>query len=204
MFCPNCGQRQTSNDARFCAACGFPLNVVGELLANRGQLPWRPPAQVSLQPTPRTRGIRQGAFLMLSTLVVVPVVIFLGVALIGLPGELIPLTAVICVMGGLMRMLYALFFESNLPADAPPAQTYVPPAYAPNYFGGQQAPSALPPQQSAHAPAAYQRPPQRYNTGELAEPPRASVTDHTTRLLDKQPEEPTRLLDKQPDEPPRQ
>jgi hypothetical protein len=203
MFCPNCGQRQTSNDARFCPACGFPLNVVGELLANRGQLPWRPPAQVSLQPSPRTRGIKQGAFLMLSTLIVVPIVVLLVVSLWGLPGELIPLTAVITAMGGLLRMLYALFFESNVPADAPPAQTYAPPAYAPNYFGGQQPPSALPPQQSAPAAAAYQRP-QRYNTGELAEPPKASVTDHTTRLLDKQPEEPTRLLGRQPDEPPRQ
>jgi len=202
MFCPNCGQRQTSNDARFCPACGFPMGVVGELLANRGQLPRRPPTQDGGLPSPRTRGIKQGAFLMLSTLVVVPVVIFLGVLLIGLPPELIALTAVVTVMGGLLRMLYALFFESNVPADAPPAQTCVPPAHAPNHFGGQQAPSALPPQQSAPVPAAYQRP-QRYNTGGLAEPPRASVTDHTTRLLDKQPEEPTRLLDRQPDEPTR-
>ncbi len=191
MFCPNCGQRQSSNEARFCAACGFPLNVVGELLANGGQLPWRPPVQSAGQPSPRTRGIKQGAFLMLSTLVVVPVVIFLGVAMLGMPGELIPLTAVVCVMGGLLRMLYALFFESNVPPDAPHAQGYAPPVYTPNYFGGQQPPSALPPQQGAPAPAAYQRP-QRYNTGELVEPPRASVTDHTTRLLDKQPDEPPR------------
>jgi hypothetical protein len=203
MFCPNCGQRQTSNEARFCAACGFALNVVVELLAHGGQLPWRPPAKGGGQPSPRTRGIKQGAFLMLSTLVVVPIVVLLVVSLMGLPGELIPLTAVVTVMGGLLRMLYAVFFESNVPADAPPAHTYVPPAHAPNYFGGQQQPpSALPPQQSAPVPAAYQRPP-RYNTGELVGPPKASVTDHTTRLLDKQPEEPTRLLDKQPDEPTR-
>ena len=32
MFCPNCGQRQVSNGARFCPACGFPLEVVGELV----------------------------------------------------------------------------------------------------------------------------------------------------------------------------
>ena len=192
MFCPNCGQRQNSNEARFCAACGFPLNVVGELLANGGHLSWRPPTHGSA-PTPRARGIKQGAFLMLSTLVVVPVVIFLGVVMLGMPGELIPLTAVVCVMGGLLRMLYALFFESNAPVDAPPAHAYAPPtAYAPNYLAAQpQRPAPLPPPQATPVPVPRQRP-QRYNTGELAEPPRGSVTDHTTRLLDKQPDEPPR------------
>ena len=203
MFCPNCGQRQISNEARFCAACGFPLNVVGELLANGGQLSWRPPVQSAGQPSPRARGIKQGAFLMLSTLVVVPVVIFLGVAMLGMPGELIPLVAVVCVMGGLLRMLYALFFESNVPGDAPSAPGYAPPSYAPGYFGTQQQHATLPPPQGTPVPAAYQRP-RRYNTGELVEPPKGSVTDHTTRLLDKQPEEPTHLRGKQPDEPPRQ
>jgi hypothetical protein len=203
MFCPNCGQRQSSNEARFCAACGFPMGVVGELLANGGQLSWRPPAQGARQPSPRTRGVKQGAFLMLSTFVVVPIVIFLGVSLLGMPGELIPLVAVVTVMGGLLRMLYALFFESNVPGDAPAAQPSAPPAYTPNYLGTPQRPATLPPPQGTPVPAAYQRP-QRYNTGDLTAPPKGSVTDHTTRLLDKQPEEPTRLLDKQPDEPPRQ
>jgi len=188
MFCPHCGQKQTSNEARFCSSCGFPLNVVGELLAHGGHLPWRQPAQGSGQLSPRQKGIRQGAFLMLSTVVIVPVVIFLGVALMHLPGELIPLTAVVCMMGGLLRMLYALFFESNVSADAHAhAQQYVPPAAPPNYLGTpRQHAAALPPRQSPPVPA-YRRP-QQYNTGELTTP--SSVTDHTTRLLDKQPDEP--------------
>ncbi|MDT7809049.1 MAG: zinc-ribbon domain [Acidobacteriota bacterium] len=190
MFCPNCGQRQNSNDARFCAACGFPLNVVGELLSNSGQLPWRTQALSGGKSSPRSRGIKQGAFLMLSTVVVVPVVIFLGVVLIGLPGELIPLASILCVMGGLLRMLYALFFESSVPTDAPSAftQQYVPPTVPPNYLGVPQQASIMQPPQSTPVPA-YRRP-QRYNTGELVEPPQASVTDHTTRLLDKQLDEP--------------
>lgn len=187
MFCPHCGQRQTSNDARFCPACGFPLVTVSELLANGGHLTWRAPGSGQL--TPRGRGIRQGAFLMLSALVVVPVVIFLGVRLLDMPPPLIPLAGIICVMGGLLRMLYAIFFESNYPAPLPgatPQQHYVPPAVPPNYLGEQS--QALPPRQSTPAYAK----PQRYNTGELVEPPRASVTDHTTRLLDRQPDEPPR------------
>jgi hypothetical protein len=190
MFCPQCGQRQATNEARFCPACGFPMGVVGELLAGGGQLHWRPPAPAAPGLlSPRARGIRQGAFLMLSTVVVVPVVIFLGVALLNLPGELIPLASIVCVMGGLLRMLYAIFFESNEAAGAPvaSAQPYVPPAVPPNYLGTPQQSPALPPRQSP--PAAYARP-RRYNTGELVAPPRASVTDHTTRLLDKQPDEP--------------
>ncbi|HEX8353993.1 MAG TPA: zinc ribbon domain-containing protein [Pyrinomonadaceae bacterium] len=194
MFCPNCGQRQNSNDARFCPSCGFPLNAVNDLLANGGHLHWRPPAPapppVPVPLTPRNRGIRQGVFLMLSTVVVVPVVLFLGVALLNMPGELIPLAAVVCMMGGLLRLLYAVFFESNVPYDAPTRQPYVPPAFPPNYLGTPARGTTLPPPQGT--PIHAQARPQRYNTGELVEPPRASVTDHTTRLLDKQPNEPTR------------
>jgi len=138
MFCPRCGQRQSSNEARYCAACGFPLGVVAELLTNGSQPAWHPPhATAAGQPTPRSRGIKQGAFMMLSTLVVMPIVIFLGVSLVGMPGELIPLAGAVCVLGGLLRMLYAIFFESDAPAGAQgvPAQQYVPPAVAPNYLG---------------------------------------------------------------------
>jgi hypothetical protein len=201
MFCPHCGQRQVSNDARFCSACGFPLNIVSELLENGGQLPWRASVPAgSGHLSPRNKGIRQGAFLMLSTVVVLPVVIFLGVSLLDLPGELIPLAAILCVMGGLLRMLYALFFESNVPVEGTAAGVqppYMPPTVPPNYLGMPHQAAALPPTQST--PAAAYRSPQRFDTGELAHPPKASVTDHTTRLLDKQP-----LVDKQPDEPSRQ
>jgi hypothetical protein len=174
MFCPHCGQRQISNDARFCSACGFPLNVVSEVLEAGGRLPSRPAVPGGGNLSPRNKGLRQGAFLMLSTVVVVPVVIFLGVAMLDLPGELIPLTAIVCVMGGLLRMLYALFFESNMPTDGAGAsvQQYVPPAVPPNYLGTPppQA-SALPPAQSTHVHD-YRRP-HRFDTGELAQPPTA-------------------------------
>ena len=96
-------------------------------------------------------------------------------------------------MGGLLRMLYAIFFEPNAPAGTPVpgVHHYVPAATPPNYLDNPYQPTALPHAQGAPAPA-HGRPPQRYNTGELVGPPRASVTDHTTRLLDKQPDEPPR------------
>jgi hypothetical protein len=45
-----------------------------------------------------------------------------------------------------------------------------------------------PPQQSAPVPV--YRKPQRFNTGEIT-PPSSSITENTTRLLDKQPDEPS-------------
>jgi hypothetical protein len=191
MFCPQCGLRQNSNDARFCSSCGFQLYVVTELLKTGGQLARRPPAPGQL--SPRSKGLRQGAMMMLSTLVLVPVTAILGVALLDLPAELVGAVAVICFMGGFLRMMYALLFESTEapePANAP--QQYVPPSSVPNYLGTPHMPASLPPQQSA--PVNTYHPPRRFDTGEIAPP--SSVTDHTTRLLDKQ-------FDKQPDEPPR-
>jgi hypothetical protein len=192
MFCPNCGQRQTSNDARFCSACGFPLNVVNDLLANGGRLHWRPPdAAAPAELTPRQKGIRQGVMLMLSTFLVVPLLAIFGVAMLGLPGEFVALAAVFCPVGGLLRLLYAVMLESNAqPAAGGAAPAYVPPQTIPNYLGAPVHGAALPPPHSTPIPAQGQ--PQRYNTGGLVEPPRASVTDHTTRLLDKQPYEPPR------------
>ena len=204
MFCPNCGQRQVSNESRFCPACGFPLEAVGELLANGGRLHWRPPQPTGPQEmTPRQKGIRQGAMVMLTTLLVVPFLAIFGVAMLNMPGELVALGAVGLPILGFLRIIYALLFETSAPAlPAAPQPSYVPPPAIPNYLGTpQQQSHVLPPRQSTPIPTPAR--PQRYNTGELVEPPRASVTDHTTRLLDKQPEEPTRLLDRQPDDSPR-
>lgn len=189
MFCPNCGQRQNSNDARFCPSCGFPLNVVTDLLAGGGRLHWRPPDPAApAELSPRQKGIRQGTLMMLSTLLVVPLIAILGVAMLDLPGEIVALAAIFCTMGGFLRLLYALMLESSeMPGARPPAPAYVPPPTVPDYLGAPARGTTLPPAHGTPVPA--QARPQRYNTGELVEPPRASVTDHTTRLLDKQPDE---------------
>lgn len=184
MFCPQCGQKQVANDVRFCSSCGLPLGVVSEVLAHRGQLPAYPPAQMSRPLSPRQKGIRQGAMLMLSTMLVVPLVVFISVFITGAPQFFIPAAAVICFVGGLLRIVQALMFEEAAP-PAPP-HAYVQTSMPPNYLGATERAASLPPSQSA--PAQATRPP-RFDTGEIA-PPRASVTDHTTRLLERQPEEP--------------
>jgi hypothetical protein len=187
MFCPQCGQRQAANEVRFCSSCGFPLAGVSEVLARGGQL-HVPAAPGGLsQLSPRQKGIRKGAMLMLSTMLVVPLVAIISVFITGAPEIFAPIAAITCFVGGLLRIVYALMFEESAPAASPAsAQVYAPAAMPPNYLGTPERVSALPPPHSA--PATPARPP-RFDTGELA-PPRASVTDHTTRLLERQTEEP--------------
>src|SRR5256714_1570683 len=186
MFCPQCGQRQTWTEARFCPAGGFPLTVVTELLATGGQLPWRPPAAGAGQLSPRQRGIRQGALMMLSTVLVVPLLAILGVSLLGLPGQIVALAAVGLPIGGFLRILYALFLEDSAPQITVP--TYTPPPVIPDYLDTPTRSTTLPPARSAPIPTPTPRP-QHFDAGEL-HAPRQTVTDHTTRLLDKQPDEP--------------
>ena len=186
MFCPHCGQRQLSNEVRFCAACGFQLNLVSHLLTTGGtklEFGAAGPRKLS----PRQKGIRQGAMLMLSTMLVVPLVAIIGVALFDLPGEIAGIAAVTCFVGGLLRIIYAFLFEDKYAApDLSPQMTpYAPPATP--LFMNQPAArgTSLPPPQQQGIPAAGYRPP--IDTGELRRPP--SVTENTTRLLQDRPED---------------
>ena len=183
MYCPKCGQQQVPEEVRFCSRCGFPLGAVSDLLSHGGSHSLFQTGGASYELSPRQKGIRQGAIMMLSTLLIVPVVIFLLVAMLRMPGELIPLTAVILFMGGLMRILYAVFLEENQPVNKPDAMPhYVPPPMPSARLNAPARGSALPPAQSTPAPA-WRRP---VDTSELVSPP--SVTENTTRLLDERPD----------------
>lgn len=188
MFCPQCGQRQAANDVRFCSACGFHLHIVSQLLATRGN----PPTLAQSEPralSPRQKGIRQGAMIMLSTLFIVPLVAIIGVALLDLPGEIAGVASITCFMGGLLRILYALLLEEK---DAPVASVERKDLYSPpnarTYMNASSARAAeLPPQRSV--PASAYVPPKSADTGELAQPP--SVTENTTKLLKDPPDGPS-------------
>lgn len=39
MFCPQCCQKQISEDIKFCSRCGFELELVSNLIAHDGELP---------------------------------------------------------------------------------------------------------------------------------------------------------------------
>ena len=185
MYCPQCGQQQISGDTRFCSRCGFPLGGVLALLATGGVPTASEASTLPKTLSPRRKGYRQGAMMMILCFLITPLLAIL--AEVGMPEILVPLSAVIFFWGGVIRMIYARMFEEATPYAMPNTlPTYVPPA-GPAQFGAGVARShdALPPQRSV--PVTGWRQP---DTSELVTPP--SVTENTTRLLDDKAEPPRR------------
>ncbi len=178
MYCPQCGQQQASGVVRFCSRCGFPLDGVIQLLGNGGILPVYHSPDEPAPISPRRKGVKQGGILLLSGAVIVPILgVFASFSNAAFPEILAALAAIICFIGGPFRMLYAALFEEGAPRRYP---TYGPPPIsAPQQFGPPRQHPALPPPPVRPAPA-WRKP----NTAELANPP--SVTENTTRLLDKE------------------
>lgn len=186
MFCPQCGQQQISGEMRFCSRCGFPLGGVIQLLASGGMVAAASDAgSTSKQGSPRRKGYRQGALMLLIAMIATPIMAILSEGGLGIPEFLIPLTAIIFFWGGIIRMIYArIFQDAAAPRAALGAQpSYIPPA-GPAQFGAGAPQSALPPQRSV--PVSNWRQPT--NTAEMVPP--ASVTENTTRLLDEKAEPP--------------
>jgi hypothetical protein len=183
MHCPQCGQQQVSEITRFCSRCGFPMEGVAHLLASGGMLPSYQVAEGPTDRSPRWKGVRQGMILFLIGVILVPIMgvfsSFTGGMLSDAFQMLAALFALICFVGGPIRMLFAALFEEG--ARRVPYQTsgnYAPP---PQLAGQQVAPgriNVLPPATS-NPVGGWRRP----NTAELVSRP--SVTENTTRLLDK-------------------
>lgn len=198
MYCPHCGQQQLSNETRFCSRCGMPLHAVAQLLANNGTLDGLipqtsadniPPRRLS----PRQKGLRQAAMLFFIGVLLTPILGVLSEAIDSLE-LLVALCAIVCFVGALVRLMYALLFEERYPAS-PIKQDHALnlPAARPASFvpgpGDRAAPAYLPPSQQSQqifSVVDVQRQKQpgasRRDTDELASPP-PSVTENTTRLL---------------------
>ncbi|CAN5776316.1 hypothetical protein BH18ACI4_BH18ACI4_16370 [soil metagenome] len=178
MYCPQCGQQQVSDSLRFCSRCGFPLEGVLQLLGSGGALPSYLPSGPR-EMSARRKGVRQGAALVLAGAVMVPVLGLINSFTHGpsLLDILVPLAAIIFFVGGLMRMLFVALFEEG----APKHHHIVSTSYAPPPISqlGTYAPAALPPAQTNPATGWRSHP----ITAEIRQP--SSVTENTTRLLDK-------------------
>jgi hypothetical protein len=176
MYCPQCGQQQVSDSLRFCSRCGFPLEGVLQLLGSGGMLPLYQPSGPR-EMSARRKGVRQGAALVLAGAVLVPVLGVINSFSHGpnLLDILVPLAAIIFFVGGLVRMLFAALFEEGAPHHLV-TTAYTPP---PVSQLGMHAPAALPSAQNTPVPGWRSRP----ITSEIRQP--SSVTENTTRLLDK-------------------
>jgi hypothetical protein len=182
MFCPSCGQSQAPEAARFCPRCGFPQHGVAALLNAGGQ--W-PEAETPQAESPRKRGVKQGVLMLFLGMMLLPIL-----AITNFPEELVALSAIICFLGGILRILYAAIFEegkkASLPpmiAAAPPSAAYTPPGQP--LFTPAPPVSALPPPQQTPLPTSVRRPP--HDTQEIINQP-GSVTEHTTRMLKRETE----------------
>jgi hypothetical protein len=189
MYCPKCGQSQVSAEVRFCSRCGFPLLVVGEVLATGGVFPVQHASAMEggVRPiSPRRRGVKHGIALLLVSIFMLPFFAILHEA-VGLPDDFMALSLIVA-MAAILRLIYAAFFEDaapRMPHFAAPPQPYTPPIASRLQAPGQE---SLPAAQH-HGGAAvndYRQP--QVHTAEIMRPP--SVTDHTTRLLDKQIDSP--------------
>ena len=179
MFCPQCGQQQVSGIIRFCSRCGFPMDGVIQLLGSGGMVPAYRASDEPVKESPRKKGVKQGGLLLLSGIVLVPILgVFASYSDSRFLEILAALAAIICFIGGPIRMLFAAVFEEGTPR---PVRHFAPmPMHVPQQFAQHGQHQALPPP-PARSPGAW-RP--RPNTAELVNPP--SVTENTTRLLDKE------------------
>ncbi|HVF58098.1 MAG TPA: zinc ribbon domain-containing protein [Pyrinomonadaceae bacterium] len=180
MYCPKCSQQQVSDEVRFCSRCGFSLGAVRELVAAGGALIERGAEAQAGRLSRSRRGVRKGAWMMLASLALTPVVGLLTAINDGFAIFLFPL--ILCFLVGFARVLYGVFLADKrarrLKGDA--SQPHVVPV-----MPGQLGDAARSPKLSAPRTAPVESFTARSaETAQMVQPP--SVTESTTRLLDEE------------------
>jgi hypothetical protein len=140
-------------------------------------------SQIETEPkpsSPRRKGLKQGGGWFLLGAFIVPL---LGVlhSMLGFPDEIVGMAAIVFFLGGLLRMIYALIFESGNPADYTLEENV--------YYAAQKLmnkkPNAkeLPAQQSI--PVDTYAPPRQSSWRETNDLDPSSVTENTTKFLER-------------------
>lgn len=158
------------------------MEGVMHLLGHGGMLPQYPSEPGDTTISPRRKGVKQGVILMLLGALFVPI---FGVMAGFAPGRVsdifaffAALTAIICFIGGPLRMLFAAIFEEGAKPKPYMTTSYIPPAMPAMPPPPQARVSALPP------PVVNTQPWRAHpDTAEIVPP--TSVPDHTTKLLEK-------------------
>jgi hypothetical protein len=177
VYCPRCGQEQFTPEIRFCSRCGFLMSGMAEVVLKGGL------NQVDAEPkpiSPRRKGLKHGGGWFLLGILVVPI-LAVFYELFRFPNQFVGLAAIIFFLGGLLRMIYALLFESGNPAEYTLEENVY--HAAQKLRGKKPNIKELPAQQSipidAYAPLNQ---PNWRDTNDL-EP--HSVTENTTKFLEK-------------------
>ena len=175
MHCPKCGQQQISDQTRFCSRCGLLLTGIAEIVANDGIVSTPKIGAAGNFDSPRRRGVKQGIFVFLLGFLVVPLLALLTLAL-GVEPFMPVIGALLFGIGSLLRIAYALMFESGAGSLNTIAQRSIPSVTDR---------TALPGAQSIPA-SVYTSPTGSWrDTNDLRGTP-GSVTDGTTKLLQKE------------------
>ncbi|HSI88558.1 MAG TPA: zinc ribbon domain-containing protein [Pyrinomonadaceae bacterium] len=180
MHCPKCGQHQAAEDTRFCSRCGFLLTGIADVVAHNGMIPTAP---IDESLSPRKAGVFKGLFMILSLFLIVPIIAMITIAARAEPFAVFFALFVLGV-GGLLRIAYALMFESTVPGARTLEQKILRRKKPVEIEEGEH--RALPPERSV--PVGVYAPPTTgkwLDTNELDRPV-GSVTDSTTKLLQKE------------------
>lgn len=182
MYCPNCSQEQISKETKFCSRCGFLMTGVIALIENGGALVQDSELQKTAGNTPRKRGLKKGLFIFLLTFLIVPIISILTIAA-GARPFLVVISAILLGVGGLLRMAYAMLFESNegAPAESGYSGKFI--EKAQNLIGKKETEKALPPHRTVSAETYM--PPIQGNWRDTNDLVQTSVTEDTTKLLHK-------------------
>ena len=181
MFCPRCSQEQVSDEIKFCSRCGFPLALVTEILRYDGVLPQLAELHKGRKLFSRRNGLVFALFwFMFFVLIVTPFFGIMGI------DELAGIAAIFGTMGGLILLIASFVLLKNEPRNPEFYNQEQSNSKTKNLFKANRSnQAALPPQQSQPAqnyvsPAGSWKAP---GTGDSVQP--HSVTDHTTKLLEK-------------------
>lgn len=178
MYCPRCGQQQVSEETKFCSRCGFLMTGLDEVVFNGGLNQHL--ETTGVKPiTPRRKGLKQGGGLFLAGIFIVSILAVLQ-EMFRFSEDIVALAAVIFFLGGIVRMVYALF-ESGNPAEKTLEEKVM--QTAQKLLNKKPQVNALPPQQSI--PASGYVPPNQGNWRDTNDLTPTSVTDNTTKLLKK-------------------
>lgn len=167
MYCPKCSHQPSSDDVRFCPACGFQLDNVAELISNNGTATKEGTGTGQPRRSLLKRGILLGITLMFISAMLITLVTprgpYRSESMSFLTLFWAALVILVSISGPLKWAINKVFSEGDSSAAI---------------RGGSPHSTALPPAQSVTIIDIAQ---QRANTAKIGQPP--SVTEHTTSLL---------------------
>ena len=192
MHCPSCGKKHVSStehlrplpgwrdQVKFCSRCGFPMELVAELLDHGGFLPKLAELDQKKGIFTRRNGVVFSIFWMILLMMLVPAIIGIGNG----PSEAQGISAVIGLFGGLMIMIGSIALLPS--SEQQPLLTAhpipPPPASIHGLHGAHH--QALPPQQSV--PVSVHVPPQAGMWRDTNDLEPSNLTERTTRPLEKE------------------